>query len=90
MSAIQLGLSAFGMLLVLLAFGVPVGYALLAAAMVCLFIIGGLSLALQIATTLPFDSLAQYSLVIVPMFVLMGAIASASNITTDLFYALNK
>lgn len=90
MSALQLGFSAFGMLLVLLIVGVPVGYALLAAATTSLFMIGGLSLALQIATTLPFDSLAQYSLVIVPMFVLMGAVASASNITTDLFDALNK
>jgi tripartite ATP-independent transporter DctM subunit len=90
MSSLQLGLSAFGMLLVMLALGIPVGYALLAAAMVSLLMIGGPSLAMQIATTLPFDSLAQYSLVIVPMFVLMGALASASNITTDLFDAMNK
>jgi len=82
---LAMGLIAIAVMLVLSIAGVPVGIAMGTVAVVGLWITGGSAFALNVLTNLPFATASDYSFVVIPMFVLMGAIASASGITQELF-----
>ncbi|CAG1006924.1 MAG: TRAP transporter large permease [Rhizobiaceae bacterium] len=80
-----IGLIAIAAMLALSLVGVPVGLAMAAVAVVGLWATGGAAFAFNTLTNLPFAMASDYSFVVIPMFVLMGAIASASGITQELF-----
>ncbi|MFN3547302.1 MAG: TRAP transporter large permease [Mesorhizobium sp.] len=82
---LTLGFIAIAAMLLLSLIGVPVGLAMAAVAVVGLWVTGGSAFALNTLTNLPFATASDYSFVVIPMFVLMGAIASASGITQELF-----
>ena len=82
---LYIGLIAIVAMLALSIAGVPVGMAMGAVAVVGLWITGGPAFALNVLTNLPFATASDYSFVVIPMFVLMGAIASSSGITQELF-----
>lgn len=82
---LTIGFLAIVAMLVLSLIGVPVGIAMAAVAVVGLWTTGGSAFALNTLTNLPFAMASDYSFVVIPMFVLMGAIASASGITQELF-----
>jgi tripartite ATP-independent transporter DctM subunit len=82
---LAMGLIAIAVMLILSIAGVPVGIAMGTVAVVGLWITGGSAFALNVLTNLPFATASDYSFVVIPMFVLMGAIASASGITQELF-----
>lgn len=81
------GLAGFAALLVLLAFGVPVALAMGAVAIVGLWATIGSTFLLSTVQSLPYSFASDYNFVVVPMFVLMGAIAARSNIIGDLYTA---
>lgn len=76
-------------LLLLIAFGVPVGIAMIAVGGTGLALQFGPDLALLNIQTLPYSTVSSYSFVVVPMFVLMGSLASGSGIVGDLYRAAN-
>ncbi len=90
-----IGVAGLAVLFVLLALRVPVGLAMVAVG------VGGnyaLSLALpylrfepylQQYKTLLWNSVASYELSVVPLFVLMGTLASQANLSRDLFQGIN-
>ncbi len=82
---LTIGLIAIVAMLALSLIGVPVGIAMAAVAVVGLWTTGGPAFALNTLMNLPFAMASDYSFVVIPMFVLMGAIASASGITQELF-----
>ncbi|MDQ0315787.1 TRAP transporter large permease [Amorphus orientalis] len=82
---LTIGAIAIVAMLVLSIAGVPVGIAMGAVSVVGLWQTGGPAFALNVLTNLPFATASDYSFVVIPMFVLMGAIASASGITQELF-----
>ncbi|BCH29109.1 C4-dicarboxylate ABC transporter permease [Mesorhizobium sp. L-8-10] len=82
---LTIGFVAIAAMLALSLIGVPVGIAMAAVAVVGLWTAGGSAFALNTLTNLPFAMASDYSFVVIPMFVLMGAIASASGITQELF-----
>lgn len=82
---LTLGAIAVAAMLILALAGVPVGIAMGVVAVVGLWITGGPSFALSVLTNLPFATASDYAFVVIPMFVLMGAIASSSGITNELF-----
>lgn len=82
---LTIGFIAIAAMLALSLIGVPVGLAMAAVAVVGLWTTGGAAFALNTLTNLPFAMASDYSFVVIPMFVLMGAIASASGITQELF-----
>ena len=90
MSAIEQGLLALAILIGLIALRVPIAFALGAIGVAGLWITGGPSLTWSILKTLPYGVVSEYAFVVVPMFILMGALASASGITSDLYTALYK
>jgi tripartite ATP-independent transporter DctM subunit len=80
-----IGLLAIAAMLLLSLIGVPVGIAMGAIAVAGLWITGGPAFALNTLTNLPFAMASDYNFVVIPMFVFMGAISSASGITQELF-----
>ena len=75
------------MLFLFLALGVPVAFALGISGFVWLTIAFGLPVAFGYLKTTPYREAAHYGLATLPLFLLMGYIASRSGITNSLFIA---
>lgn len=84
------GLLATGLiaaLVCLLIFGTPVGIALMAIAMLGMYLFGGWSFAWVTVQTLPFAQMSSYTFVVIPMFLLMGTVAARIGIVNALYVA---
>jgi len=75
------------LLLVLLAIGTPVGFALAIAGTAGLYAVGGLRMVLGILDTAPLSAASSYELITVPMFLLMAEFVIISGVADDLFKA---
>ncbi|WP_051231702.1 TRAP transporter large permease [Stutzerimonas azotifigens] len=85
---IWIGATMFGALLLLLAIGIPVAFSLFTVALGSLFVLeGGFSAFSLVAPTLT-SSVMEFALTAVPLFILMGAIISASGMGGRLYNAL--
>jgi len=80
------GVAALG-LAVLLALGVPVGVAMGLVGAAGMWLVLGPTLAIGQLKSLPFAVVNDFSLAVLPMFVLMGVLAEASGLTWALFRA---
>lgn len=89
MSGITVGLSAFGILLVLLALRVPIGATMfLAGGGTYLVMNGGDSSALLFTiNNLAYARLSNYDLAVIPLFILMGQFATHGGLSQGLFHA---
>jgi C4-dicarboxylate transporter DctM subunit len=81
------GIAAMLAMLLLVAGGVPVGIALMAVAAVGMWIYAGMPFLLTNFETLPYAVSSDFSFLVIPMFVLMGALTAASGLTTELYVA---
>ena len=90
MGAVEAGLLALGALIALIALRVPIAFALGSVGVVGLWQTGGPELTMSVLKTLPYGVTSEYAFVVVPMFILMGAVASEAGLTTDLYTALYK
>jgi len=81
------GLAGFSAMLALVAFGVPVALAMGSVAIVGLWATFGSTFLLATIQSLPYSFASDYNFVVVPLFVLMGAIAARANIIADLYTA---
>src|SRR5690625_4233041 len=70
---------------VLLAAQVPVAFTLLIAGTVGIFLLEGMELAVSILARVPFTSTGDYSLLVIPMFILMGTIAQYGDLASGIF-----
>jgi tripartite ATP-independent transporter DctM subunit len=84
MSHETIGLIGFIGLLVLIAFGVPVGFAGLIAGMIGLVVIQGTPVLSFIGSSL-FNITGEYGYTVVPLFILMGGLAFGSGVATRAF-----
>ena len=78
------GLSIAAML-AMIALGVPVGLGIALVAIVGLYHIGGMPLMMTTLEGLPYEFASQYGFVVIPMFILMGALAENARITEDFY-----
>lgn len=78
-------MAAVLVLLALLATGIPVAFALAATGALGLLVLSGSDIAASTLANLPYQSVAQVTLVVIPMFVLMGVIAEKARIAEDVF-----
>lgn len=85
MSPLLMGLGAIAVMLVFVGLGVPVGFSMVVVAMAGLWMVGGEPLLLTTLSSLPYDFASQYGFVVIPMFVLMGALAESAGITEDFY-----
>ncbi len=72
------------------AVGIPIGISLGTMGLLGLYIVAGPTMALVTLKTLPYSLASSYTLVVIPMFILMGLVTSAAGLMTDLYDALNR
>jgi tripartite ATP-independent transporter DctM subunit len=89
MSVLLIGLLTVAGLLVLIFARVPIAVALAASGVLGYAAIDGWHNALKMLGTVPFQLASAYSLSVIPLFILMGAVASRGNMATELFQAAN-
>lgn len=77
----------FGMviMLVLLFLGLPIGFCMSAVGTAGMMYLVNTSAGLTLLQTTPFDTTCNYPLTVVPLFILMGAIAFRTGISKDLY-----
>ncbi|WP_353475936.1 TRAP transporter large permease (plasmid) [Salipiger sp. H15] len=87
MSAFALGLTGIGSMFLLLFLRQPVWLALALVGIVGNLLLNDLSVAALLAGTGTFDTASSYGLSVIPLFVLMGEVASGSRMSAELFAA---
>ena len=85
MNPLLIGLIAFIVLIVLLLLRVPIGISMLIVGAGGLFVTKGSVLAEYALSTSPFGAISSFTLVAIPMFILMGNLANAAGVTTELY-----
>ena len=90
MDPILIGITALIFLLALSALGIPVGIALGTVALTGLLLVAGPAMALITRKTLSYALGTSYTLVVVPMFILMGLVVSSAGIVTDLYDSIYR
>lgn len=88
MSMLEIGFWSVGIVLFLLALRAPIGIVLLLVSFCGTWAATSFSVAWGIASAIPFDFIANWSFSAVPMFLLMGYIASNGGLTDGLFASL--
>ena len=87
MSGTMIALAGFAAMLMLIAVRMPVGLALLFTGTLGYVHYQGWSPFFAYMKTNPFEQFANYTLSVIPLFILMGALAEKSGISTSLFRA---
>ncbi|MFQ5566405.1 MAG: TRAP transporter large permease [Paracoccaceae bacterium] len=90
MSPQEIGFLGIAVLLVLLALGCPVGIAMILVGFAGFAAIIGLGPALNVLETGAFETAANYSFTLVPLFLLMGSLVSRAGLSRDLFLAARR
>jgi len=85
MTPVEIGILGTVILFVLLFLGVPVGIALAGVGFVGFAAVSGLESALGIIRIVPYSTFSNYSLIVIPLFVLMGNFAFHSGLSSDLY-----
>ncbi|MCA0871505.1 TRAP transporter large permease [Seohaeicola saemankumensis] len=80
-----IGVLGIGGMFVLLALRVPVGMAMLAAGFFGTWVLNGQRSAVAILSAETFSAVSAYSLVVIPLFILMGNISSAAGFSRGLY-----
>jgi C4-dicarboxylate transporter, DctM subunit len=81
----MMGLASFGILLALLALRMPIGVAMLAVGSAGFIAIDGLPRYLSFLNETPYETLANPSFSVIPLFLLMGSLATVSGLSARLF-----
>ena len=87
MSSTTVGAITLVAIMVLLAIRIPIGVALGAVSICGIWYLRGFDVSLNLLRAAPYDFLANWELSAIPMFILMGAVAHHSGISTALFQA---
>jgi tripartite ATP-independent transporter DctM subunit len=90
MNFLTIAIIGIVVLVILLVMGMNIGITMMAVGFVGFAIIRGLTPALGLFKTIPFDQATTYSFAVIPLFVLMGQFAFYSGISSDLFDFANK
>ena len=89
MEPITIGLIGLAVLVTLIALRVPIAYAMILVGAVGISLLNGTAILLNQLKDLAYGQFSIYDLSVVPLFILMGAIASRSSLSGDLFRAAN-
>ncbi|MEE2955356.1 MAG: TRAP transporter large permease subunit, partial [Pseudomonadota bacterium] len=84
MSSLAIGFTGIGIVIILIALRVPIGAALGLTAFFGVAIIRNIDVAFTLLRTTPFEFAAHWSLSAIPMFLLMGAVAYYSGVSSAL------
>lgn len=89
MDSITIGLMGLGALVFMIAIRIPIAYAMIAVGGIGITILNGPLIVLSQLKDLTYGQFSTYDLSVVPLFVLMGAIASRTGLSAGLFRAAN-
>jgi C4-dicarboxylate transporter, DctM subunit len=89
MSIALIGMLGVALLLVLIFLRVPIAVALAASGLLGYAAIDGWTPALRMFGLVPYQLASAYSLSVIPLFILMGAVAARGNMASELFQACN-
>jgi tripartite ATP-independent transporter DctM subunit len=89
MSGVELGFLMFGAMLVLLAIRVPIGIAMFLTGAVGYVMLAGWTPFASYLKTAAYSRYSVYDLSVIPMFLLMGQLASRGGLSTSLFNGTN-
>ncbi|GIX13236.1 MAG: C4-dicarboxylate ABC transporter permease [Paracoccaceae bacterium] len=84
-----IGVLGFAAALALIAFRVPIAVAMGVSGVVGFGIVNGFDVVGFVLGSGPFEAIFPYSLSVIPLFLLMGVVASHAGLSTDLFAASN-
>ncbi len=90
MSPIIINIIALVGFFVLVAINMPIGFAFAIVGFIGVILLKGMPSALILLGTTPFQWASMSSLIVMPLFILMGQLAFYSGISTDLFNAAHK
>ena len=90
MSETIIGVIGISLLIVLILFRVNIGFALAFVGFIGFAVLGGLEGATYKLSLIPYHTVSQYPLAVLPLFLLMGVFASKARISDDLFDATYK
>lgn len=90
MDPLLIGLLAIAALLLLLAGGLHVGVAMAVVALAGTYATVGLPFMLSTAESLPYALATDFTFVVIPMFILMGALTASTGVTAELYNAAHK
>ncbi len=85
MSPLIIGLIAFIALIVLLLLRVPIGVSMFVVGVAGLLIYKGPKMAIYALVQTPYSSIFSFTLVAIPLFILMGNLANEAGVTTELY-----
>lgn len=86
---ILLGVAGLAAMLLLIVLRVPIAYSMLLVGFMGTTFLSGPRVAFAYLKTLPYSTFSIYDLSVIPMFVLMGSLASRSGLSRDLFRGAN-
>lgn len=84
------GLLVFAAMIAMVLLGVPIFVSMLASSLVGFIAIGGVKMMIVQFTTAPFSLGANYTYAVLPLFVLVGSLASVTGIAQGAFDAMHK
>lgn len=90
MSPIAIGFTAIGALFVLASLRIPIAIAMAVVSAAGMGLVAGLPFMMTTAETLPYSAASEYAFVVIPMFMLMGALTANSGITSELYTAAHR
>jgi C4-dicarboxylate transporter, DctM subunit len=90
MTPIEVGWVGIGLLIVLLMSGVHIGVVMAGVGFLGIAYLNGWLAGLMVLKTVPFTTFANYSMSVIPLFILMGAICFYSGISEELYLAVHK
>ncbi|WP_083097427.1 TRAP transporter large permease [Pseudophaeobacter leonis] len=85
----MIGLAGLGVLVVLIGIRIPIAYAMIFVGGIGTAMLNGWPIVLNQLKDLAYAQFSTYDLSVVPLFILMGAIASRTGLSADLFRAAN-
>jgi tripartite ATP-independent transporter DctM subunit len=85
MDPLNLALVGMGVVLVLVALGMPIAFVTAAVGLGGLVVLRGFGPAAALVGGVPHSEVSTYTLIVVPFFIMMGAFAATAGITTDLY-----
>lgn len=85
MDPLLLAWVGMGVVIVLVALGMPIAFVMATVGLAGLTVLRGFGAAAVVAGTVPHSEVSNYALVVVPFFIMMGSFAASAGITTDLY-----
>ena len=85
MDPFWIGILSIGVLFILLAMGVPIAFSLGLSGLMAIVVMRGFGITFNFMLSTPYSTISSWALVIIPLFMLMGHMASYAGVTTDAY-----